>query len=128
MTQYSVGCREQFVCEVGALQAGRQHHLGFVVLVETLRDVKCLIELLVYELPKKYTDNVSGSSKLLRGLNVLYLRLSCSFSRLVKLDTSVKLRAALAEVLRFSSLRKSQSWLSTALVNITGLLLSTKLL
>ena len=64
MSQYSVGCREQLVCEVGALQAGRQQNLGLVVLVETLRDVKCLIELLVYELPKKYTDDVSGSSKL----------------------------------------------------------------
>ena len=54
MSQYSVGCREQLVSEVGALQAGGQHHLGLVVLVETLRDVKCLIELLVYELPEKY--------------------------------------------------------------------------
>ena len=53
MTQYSVGGREQLVSEVGALQAGGQHHLGLVVLVETLRDVKCLVELLVYELPKK---------------------------------------------------------------------------
>ena len=52
MSQYSVGCREQLVSEVGALQAGRQQNLGLVVLVETLRDVKCLIELLVYELPK----------------------------------------------------------------------------
>ena len=55
MCQYSVGGREQLVSEVGALQAGRQHHLGLVVLVQTLRDVKCLIELLVYELPKKCT-------------------------------------------------------------------------
>ena len=55
MSQYSVGCREQLVSEVGALQAGRQQNLGLVVLVETLRDVKCLIELLVYELPKKCT-------------------------------------------------------------------------
>ena len=54
MTQYSVGGREQLVSEVGALQAGGQHNLGLVVLVETLRDVKCLIELLVYELPKKH--------------------------------------------------------------------------
>ena len=54
MSQYSVGSREQFVSEVGALQAGRQQNLGLVVLVETLRDVKCLIELLVDELPKKY--------------------------------------------------------------------------
>ena len=54
MSQYSVGCRKQLVCEVGALQAGRQQNLGLVVLVETLRDVKCLIELLVYELPKKH--------------------------------------------------------------------------
>ena len=54
MTQYSVSCREQLVSEVGALQAGGQHHLGLVVLVETLRDVICLIELLVYELPEKY--------------------------------------------------------------------------
>ena len=53
MSQYGVGCREQFVSEVGALQAGRQQNLGLVVLVQTLRDVKCLIELLVYELPKK---------------------------------------------------------------------------
>ena len=52
MSQNSVGCREQLVSEVGALQAGRQQNLGLVVLVETLRDVKCLIELLVYELPK----------------------------------------------------------------------------
>ena len=55
MTQYSVGGREQLVSEVGALQAGGQHHLGLVVLVQTLRYVKCLIELLVDELPKKYT-------------------------------------------------------------------------
>ena len=53
MTQYSVGCREQLVSEVGALQAGRQQNLGLVVLVETLRDVKCLVQLLAYELPKK---------------------------------------------------------------------------
>ena len=52
MSQYSVGGREQFVSEVGTLQAGRQHHLGLVVLVETLRDVKCLIELLVNKPPK----------------------------------------------------------------------------
>ena len=52
MTQYSVCCREQFVSEVGALQTWRQQNLGLVVLVQTLRDVKCLIELLVYELPK----------------------------------------------------------------------------
>ena len=64
MSQYGVGRREQFVSEVGALQTGRQQNLGLVVLVQTLRDVKCLIELLVYELPKKCTDDVSGSSKL----------------------------------------------------------------
>ena len=52
MSQDSVCCREQLVSEVGALQAGRQQNLGLVVLVQTLRDIKCLIELLVYELPK----------------------------------------------------------------------------